>query len=258
MKFLFTNKNYRAAIALFVMAAILVAAAILTNRGDFTSAALVIAGLVCLLVGIFLVTLSESDPLDLRYIGLLPVQGCINLARLCADMGILGNACFIAKGRAGRTKTMQYLPVAAYNGEPLPMESFVTETGTAGLLVEPSSAPLLALLREKEHLVIPEDIAALHGLVRELGVEVLEVAEQTTSSNEKDIITITMDDYRLIAGCRAMTRESSRCCITNPCPVCSLYATIFAEGTGRVIQIERCTPDPKRSSVTAVFSVLQE
>ena len=252
------NTNYRAALALCITAAILITTAILTNRGDFTSAALVIAGLVCLLVGIFFTTLSTNDPIDLHYISLMPVQGCINTARICADMGIQGNACFIAKGRGGRSTTMQYLPVSVYHAEPLPMESFVTEPDTAGLLIEPACAPLLKRLYQREHLGIPQDMAGLHALVRELGVEVLDIANVVRSENEKEIITITMEEFRLIDGCRAMMAESPRCCITSPCPVCSLYAAILAEGTGKVIQVERCEPDSILPNVTAVFSVLPE
>ena len=256
MKFPSLNPHYRAALVLIIMAGVLVTTAVLTNRGDFTSAALVISGLVCLLTGIFFATLSGSDPLDLRYMSLLPVQGSINLTRVCADLGIQGNASIIPEGRDGRTRTMQFLPVAVYNGAPLPVDSFVTGTDAGGLLMEPSCAPLLRLLREREHLHIPSEMSALHGLIRELGVEVLEVAGRIRSTDEGGIISVTMEEYRLISGCRAMTYESPKCCTANPCPVCSLFATVFAEGTGKVIQLERCAPDPKQPVVSAVFSVL--
>jgi len=258
MKFPSLNPNYRAALLLIIMAGILVVTAILTNRNDFTSAALVIAGLVCLLTGIFFATLSGSDPLDLGYLSLLPVQGCINLARTCADLGISGNACFIPKGRDGRTRTVQYIPVALYRGEPLSTDSFVTGSDTAGLQVDPSCTPLLNLLRERDHLVIPPDLPALHGLVHELGVEVLEVAPRIHSMNEGDMISVTLGDYRLIGGCRAANRESPRSCVVNPCPICSLFASVYAEGTGNVIQIEQCNPDPKKPDVNAVFSIHHE
>ena len=101
-------------------------------------------------------------------------------------------------------------------------------------------------------------MAALHELVRELGVGVLDVAGQVHSGHAGDIITVTMEEYRLISGCRAMTAESPRCCIANPCPVSSLFAAVFAEGTGRVIRVERCAPDPKRPTVSVVYSVLPE
>ncbi len=256
MKFLSLNTHYRAALVLIIMAGVLVATAILANRSDFTSAALVVSGLVCLLTGIFFATLSGSDPLDLRYLSLLPVQNSINLSRVCADLGIQGNASIVPKGRDGRTRTMLFLPVADYNGAPLPMDSFVMEKDAAGLLMEPACAPLIQLLREKEQLSIPSDMVALHGLIRELGVEVLELADQVHSTQEGDILTVKMEEYRLISGCRAMTLESLRCCTANPCPICSLFATVFAEGTGNIIRIERCAPDPKKSTVNAVFSIL--
>jgi hypothetical protein len=258
MKFPSLNPHYRAALVLIIMAGVLVATAILTNRSDFTSAALVVSALVCLLTGIFIATLSGSDPLDLRYLSLLPVQGSINLTRACADLGIQGNASIIPADRDGRTRTMQFLPVAVYDGAPLSTGSFVTGTHAAGLLMEPSCTPLLRLLREQEHLTIPSDMTALHGIIQELGMQMLEVAERVHSSHEGEIITVTMEDYRLISGCRAMTEESPRCCIANPCPICSLFATVFAEGIGKVIQIERCAPDPKHPMVSAVFSILPE
>jgi len=258
MKFPSLNPNYRAALLLVIMAGVLISTAILTNRGDFTSAALVVAALVCLLTGIFFATLSGSDPLDLRYMSLLPVQGSINLVRICADLGIQGNACFIPNVTENKTHCVQFLPVAAYHGVPLSTESFVMGTDAAGLMTEPSCAPLLRLLREREHFTIPFEMTGLHNLIKELGVEVLDVAERVDSTHQKEIITVTMENYRLINGCRAMIRESPKCCIANPCPVCSLFAMVFAEGTGKVIQMERCAPDTHLPNVTAVFSVLPE
>jgi len=258
MKFSSMNPHYRAALILIIMSGILIATALLTNSKDFTSAALVLSGLVCLLAGIFFATLSGSDPLDLRYMGLLPVQGSINLTRICADMGIQGNAYIIPKGRPGSMRTLQFLPVAEYHGEPLPQDSFVTGADTAGLLIEPSSAPLHRILSERDQLVIPSELTELHRLIRELGVDVLDVAEQIQSSHEDDVITVIMEDYRLISGCREINRESPKCCTSNPCPVCSLFVSIFAEGTGKVIKVERCVPDTKQSRVNAVFSIQPE
>jgi hypothetical protein len=258
MRLTMINPHYRTALILIVMAGLLIGTAVLTSRGDFTSAALVITGLVCLLTGIIFTALSGSDPLDLRYLSLFPAQGSINFTRTCADLGIQGNACIIPSNRDGRTRTMQFLPVAVYHGEPLPLDSFVTGPNTAGLLLEPTCTPLLRLLQEEEKVVIPTTMDAMHGLIRELGVEVLEIAEQVQSVHEGDVMTVTMNEYRLISGCRVINNESPRCCTANPCPVCSLFASVFAEGTDKIIQIERCAPDPKNNSVTAVFSTILE
>jgi hypothetical protein len=252
------NPRYKAALALVILAAILVVTAILTNRGDFTSAALVIAALACFLTGIFFVTLSGSDPLDLRYLSLLPVQGSISMARICADLGAQGNAHLIPGGRDGRDHPMLLVPAAEYSGMPLLTEPFVAGADMAGILIEPSCAPLLRLLRGQQHLAIPHDQAGLQNLIRELAVDVLEVAVRTSASVESGVITVDMEDYRLIDGCRAMVAESQKCCITSPCPVCSLFAAACAESTGKVVRIERCSPDMKKSDVTAIFTVLDE
>jgi hypothetical protein len=258
MKLSSLNPYYRSALLLIIMAGVLILTAVVTDHNDFTSAELVVAGLVCLLTGVFFTTLSGSDPLDLRYLSLFSVQSCITFTRVCAELGIQGNASIIPKGRDGRTRTLQFIPVAEYHGEPLPTGMFVTGPDTAGILTEPACTPLLGLLNEQEHLHIPSDMAALHALVRELGVDVLEVSKKISSTDDGEIITVTMEDFRLIGGCRVMAEESPRCCTTCPCPVCSLFATVFAEGTGNVIQLERCAPDQKQPTVTMVFSVLLE
>lgn len=257
MKLPVINPQYRAALALMIMAAVLIAVAILTNRGDFTSAALVIAGLACLLTGIFFAAISGSDPFDLRYLSLLPVQSAISLARVSAELGIQGNAHIIPGGRDGREKPMQFMPVADYAGSPLLTEPFVASPDAAGILVEPACSPLYALLHERQHLAIPSNLKDLHGLTRELGVEVLDVADNVVASHENEVITVVMENYRLIDGCRAMLRESPKCCIANPCPVCSLYAAMYAQGTGKVIRIDHCAPEQSKPSVTAIFSLIQ-
>ena len=66
MKLPHLNPYYRAALVLVVAAGVLVAIAILTSSRDITTAAVVISALICLLTGIFLATLSRSEPLDLK------------------------------------------------------------------------------------------------------------------------------------------------------------------------------------------------
>ena len=135
-------------------------------------------------------------------------------------------------------------------------DSFVAGPGAAGLVTVPSGEPLLSEVRDRHQLVIPADPDALSELIREVGVDLLEVADRIRNERDGRTITITMEGYRLIAGCIAMSAESPRCCSTHPCPVCSLVACLLAEGLGTVIQVERCSPDAERQSVTAVFSFL--
>lgn len=255
MKFPRLNAYYRAALVLIVTAAFLVIVAVLTGRDDLVSAALVLAALTCLLTGIFLSLLSTGDPVDSRYTSLLAVPGCISLSRVAADLGILGNACMIPKGVNGMSSTMQFVPVAEYDGSVLPMETFVATATAAGLLTVPSGYHLLRRLETEEHLAIPQDIPAIGDLLKEVAVDVMEVADRVTVAEDDQLLTVTMEEYRFLPGCRAMAAESPKCCTTNPCPVCSLYACILAEGTGKVVRLERCNPGPGAGSVTAVFSL---
>ena len=256
MKFPRLNPYYKASLVLVAAAVILVAVAILTDRRDLTSAAMVISSMVCLITGIFLATFSSSEPLDTRFVSLLSVQGCINLCRVCADLGISGNACFLPAGRDGRIRTMQFIPVAGYDGSPVQGDSFIATPNAAGLVTIPSGEPLYREIREQEKLVIPKEMADIATLLSEVGVEVLGIADKVTTEANGPVITVTMEVYRLIGGCMAVSSESPKCCTTNPCPVCSLLACLVAEGTGRVVQVERCSPDAGEERVTAVFTLL--
>ena len=250
------NPYYRAALVLISAAIVLVLIAVLTDRRDLTSAALVIAGLVCLITGIFLATLSGPEPLDTGYVSLLPVQSCINLCRVCADLGITGSAVFFPGSGDCKDRIMQFIPTSAYSGTPPPGDSFVTAPGSTGLLVVPAAGPLLAEIAERHQLVVPSDAAALPDLIREVGVDLLEVADRVTTVRDTATITVTMEGYRLIGGCLAVRKESPRCCLVSPCPVCSLAACLLVEGTGSVVQVERCSPDEDLRSVTMVFSLM--
>lgn len=254
MKFPRINPYYRAAVVLIVAAAILVIVAFLTGRNDLVSAALVLAALTCLLTGIFVSLLSTGDPVDSRYASLLAVPGCISLSRVAADLGILGNACVIPKGMNGLGTTLQFVPVAEYDGSPLPMDTFVATATAAGLLTVPSGYHLLRRLETEENLAVPQDFPAIGDLLKEVAVDVMEVADRVTVAEDDQLVSVTMEEYRFLPGCRAMVAESPKCCTTSPCPVCSLYACILAEGTGKAVRVERCSPGT--GSVTAVFSLL--
>jgi hypothetical protein len=252
------NPYYRASLVLIGAAVILITLAIVTNQRDITTAAVVLSALVCLVTGVFLATLSSGEPLDVRYVSLLPVQGSINLARLGADLGISGNAVMLPAGKDGRIRTVQFNPVSDYDGEAVPVSgnSFVAGPDAAGLVTVPSGEPLFLELRKQHQLAIPPDPDALPDLIREVGVDLLEVADRVRTEQEERTVTVTMEGYRLIGGCMALATESPRCCSTHPCPVCSLIACLLAEGLGTVVQVERCSPDAGQQSVTAVFCLL--
>jgi hypothetical protein len=251
------NPYYKAALVLTAAAVLLLAVAIVTDRRDLTSAALVIAGLACLITGIFLAAFSGPDPLDTRLVSLLPVQGTITLARVCADLGITGNAVFLPPS-AGRDRVMQFVPVSVFSGDAAIVqgEPFVAPPGPAGLLAVPAGAPLLEELRARHNLAIPEDPAVIPDLVREVIVDLLEVAERAVTEVNDATVSVRMEGYRLHPGCVALGHESPRCCLVSPCPVCSLVACLLVETTGRTVQVERCSPgDKDPATVTISFTL---
>lgn len=251
------NPYYRASLVLVLAATILVGIAVLMNRYDLTTAALVLAALTCLITGIFLSLLSTSEPLDARYVSLLSVQGCINLCRVAADLGIQGSAHMVPAGKKGMNVTMQFIPVADYDGSLLSPDTFVDGTTTGGLLVPPSGYPLLQEMKRTNQLIIPYEEAALHELLREVMTDVLAIAERVTVQKDGSTVAVTLEEFCLINGCEALNAESPACCTMNPCPACSIVACILAEGTGVVVKAERCSPDSKQKTVTAIFSLME-
>ncbi len=151
---------------------------------------------------------------------------------------------------------MQFIPTSAFHGSLPGGDSFVTVPGSAGLVVIPAAAPLLAEIAGRQRLVVPPDATALPDLIREVGVDLLEIADRVTTVTGTATTTVTLEGYRLIGGCMAVRKESPRCCLVSPCPVCSLVACLLVEGTGSVIQLEQCSPDEEMQSVTMVFSTV--
>ena len=84
------NNPYLGPFSLIIAAVALLAIAVVTGRGDITTATVVLAGTGCFIAGIFLLALHKGEPLDPDVAALLPVQGTIGTATLCADLGVQG------------------------------------------------------------------------------------------------------------------------------------------------------------------------
>jgi hypothetical protein len=249
------NPYYLAALVLALVSMLQLIVAVVTDRRDLTSAALVISAAACLITAIFLAILSTSEPLDLRYVSRLPVQGSINLCRTCADLGIHGTGCFLPPV-PGRQRVVQFIPVAAFEGTPPVTDSFVFGPEAAGLVTEPAGLALYYELRANQNLAIPSDLPSIVTLIRETATDVLEMADSATATINEDGVVLTLENFRLFDGCMAIHAESPLCCSTNPCPVGSLFAMFLAEGSKNVVVLSRCTPRPKDRSVVMVFSLL--
>jgi hypothetical protein len=236
------NDYHLAGGVLIVTAAILLVIVTFTNRGDLTSATIVLAGTSCFIAGIFVLTLSKGEPLDTGMVALLPVGGTIAVSRMCADLGVQGDAWFVPVNGSVR----EIVPVTDALPDRLPDDAtYITGEGGSGVSLPPAGLPLLVHLEQSSGLRLPPDEQALLASIAEVCTDVLEVADGVETSHEGDAVIVSLQGYRLIAGCEPVRKESPKCCTMHPCPVCSLVACMYAKGTGQPVMISRVIVEKK-------------
>jgi len=247
------NNPYRAAFTLIVAAVALLALAAATGRGDITTATLVLAGAGCFITGVFLLALNKGESLDPEIAALLPAQGTISIATLCADIGVQGDARFIPQDDG---TVVEVIPVAGRVPESLKDDySYLTGEGGCAVRLVPACAPLLARLREKHALEVPGEDDALLACITEVCDDLIEVAGKTEAVRDGGNVVVTLTDYRLLPGCRAVRAVSPKCCTMVGCPVCSLLAAIVAIGTGQPTRIEYVAIDEKRKTLRVILTL---
>ena len=250
------NKYSTAAILLIGAAAFFIDLALLTNSGDITSSVYVISGMICAITGIFSLTFTWTEPVDPRLIGILPVQGCINLCCVIHLLGISGNAHFRPPRVTGEARVMQFNPTLPYKGSTVSAKESFPKTGPEGLVIVPSCDPLIRELRRRNALVIPNNEEKLTQLLHESISEIFEFAPRVSVRWHGSMVTITFQRYRFIAGCKFIAQESPGCCTRNPCPVCSLCGALISEGTTKVVMLDQCSVSSSSQDVNAVFSIV--
>lgn len=245
-----------AAILLIGAAIILVASAFITNLGEFVTAALVVSGTACGLIGIIMLTFTRGEMVDPRNIGTLMAQWCKNICRIESELGITGNAYFLPPRVTGESRVMQFNPTLTYSGSRVSAKEAFPKAGAAGLIITPCCDPWIQELKKRNTLVIPEREEELVTLINETIGDIFEFASQVSGSRRDNTVTLTFHDYRFIEGCKSIAQESEEFCAMNPCPVCSLCGSLIAEGTDKVVTLDRCSVNPSTHNVVAVFSIL--
>lgn len=255
MKIRLPDKYYRAAICFLLGASIFIAIPIFIRIGDTTTAAFIIAGMVFIMTGSFMFTLTGGEPMDPRLIGILPVQGSITLCHIAAEMGILRNAYFLPPRSTGKARVMQLNPSSEYDGSNILTDTSVLDTDPGGLLTIPSCDLLIQDLKERNAMVIPHLPEELTVLLSETIADTFDFASRVSAAWDGDQVTITLHDYQFIEGCRILEQNSHECCRRYPCPVCSLCGVLIAEGMDEIITVEHCGVAP--SSRDVIISLLQ-
>ena len=238
---------------LIAMAALLLLVAALTGRGDMTSATLVLVGVGTFVGGIILLTQYRGKPVPPWVAGLAIAQPVIDLARLCADLGLQGNAHIINQDDG----LVQLVPVAE-TPPTLPASdySFIGEEHGGGVLLVPTGQLLFERLVQAHSLVVPGDLDGICTAICEVGKDALEVADRIEAEPEGEGIVVRMVGYHLYDECRAIRAASPRCCTMIACPVCSLYACMVASGLNRTCVIEHVSTDDGDRSVRLVLRTL--
>lgn len=248
------NDYFTAGTVLIAAAALVLMIAYLTNRGDLTSATLVLSGIASFIGGVFLLTLSKGEPFDPNYVGALPAAGTINLSRVASDLGLMGDGVYLPHESA-HPPVLQFIPTGSYHGAKVRENfSFATDDGSEGLVFLPMGLPLLEQLKQDAKLMVPSEGPALLSCIEEVCSDVLEVAEETVAEESGDAVVVTMRKFRLISCCTAVRAESPKCCTMVGCPVCSLIACILAEGFRRPCMLSKVQVDEGRGDLTLIYS----
>jgi hypothetical protein len=252
------NDYQLAGVILLGFAAVITTIAMLTNRGDITSATLILAGISSFVAGVLALTLFRGEPLDADLVSLLPVQGTLNLYRFSADLGAQGNATFIRSTRGDLPKVMQYIPAKEPSALAIDSDyTFLTGEKGSGVLITPNGYPLLEHLRQQQGFVVPDDERELFEAIREVYETGLDVAEKATCHRDGGVVTLTLSGFRLAPACAAVRETAPQACMTIACPICSLFGCLVAEGLGGAWVIDRIKADPENGSVQTTFSPLR-
>lgn len=235
-------------------AALLLLVVALTGRGDMTSATLVLVGIGCFVGGLFILTQYRGVSVPSWVAGVATADPVIDLTRLCTDLGLQGDAHLFPRDGT----FVQIVPVGELPPSALPPDdfSFISGDFGGGVQLVPPGRLLYDRLVREYRLAVPAGTEGVCTAIREVGEEVLEIAEKVEAVPDGDLIVVRLSGYRLFDGCAAIREASPKCCTMIGCPVCSLFACMAVAGLGRPCKIEYAETDAKRRSVRLLLRPL--
>jgi hypothetical protein len=232
------------------VALLLLIIVLFSNRGDISTAVLILVGFTSFVTGIFMLSFTSTESVHPRIASLLHFPATIPLSRIFADLGVSGNAHFVPRSKMYPASIMQFNPVSAYTPiTPQTDYSFYAESDGTGIITPPSGSYLLESLEQNYAVSIPHQEEELFAAIAGICEDTLEVAERVSAVKSGDSITIELHRFRLYQGCQLLRQESPRCCSMAPCPVCSLIASMIAMGMGRTSSIESVAFDDRSQSI---------
>ncbi len=237
-------------------AALLLLVAAFSWRGGITSATLVLVGVGSFLGGVFVLTLYLDESGLPEIVGSVAVDPVIDLARLCADLGLQGDAHLLQRDG----QIVQIVPVGDLPPTELPPDdySFISERYGGGVQLLPTGRSLYDRLVSEYGLIVPDDVEGICTAIHEVGEYALGLAEKVEVVSEGELIVVKLSGYRLFDGCKAIRATSPKCCTMIGCPTCSLFACMTVAGLGRPCKIEHVSIAEKERSVRLLLRPLPE
>ena len=155
-----------------------------------TSATLVLVGVSCFIGGVFILTQFEGKSVPPRVAGLAAVDPVINLTRLCTDLGLQGDAHLVLRDE----KIVQIIPIGELPPKALPPDdySFISGEFGGGVQMLPPGRLLYDRLVSDYNLVVPGGMEGVCTAIREVGEEVLEIAEKVEAVPDGDLIVVRL------------------------------------------------------------------
>ncbi len=249
----------RTAIVLVGLAVLILAALLLTDRGDLTSATLVLVAFACFVAGLFIYSFRREKRIDQQLAALMAVPYTNTLSRVLADLGVAGPAHFIPVPDDGTfpAPVMQCNPVSVSPPPNQITEDLTFQTGGdyPGVLTVPSGMPLFSMMEREHSLTLPSSEPELLEAIREVNQDLLELTPKATVTKGANEIVVELQNFRLIDGCKAAQDESPRNCVTAPCPVCSLAGIMVAKGLQKTCSIEQVLIDRETEMVEVHIGV---
>jgi Ca2+/Na+ antiporter len=245
--------NYtRMGLILFGLAIVIMAMLLATNRGDLTSATLLLIAFTCFFTGLIIFSMRSEEGRDQKLAAYMAVPYTSTFSRILADLGVQGNAHFITglDDRMFSDTVMQFNPVTGAIPSRLPdNQCFYIRKDSPGILTVPSGSALLAMMERDKAITSPSSEPELFAALKEINEDLLEIADSAKVTRSGDEIIVELKNFGLIEGCIKIRDESPQNCITAPCPVCSLAGIMIAQCLGKTCVMREAMVDKEAGKV---------
>ncbi len=244
------SDEVKASLALFIVSVCAIGIVALTERGDLTSAVLILCGFACFITGLLLLIIHHGGSISSDIAGILDPGSRLALARVAADLGVDGDAIIIPGN------PMMQFTSSGLSGIPERDvgSSLVITDGVIGLAYPPTALPLYNHLKKNYDLInscsVHDGVSAFVETID----QVLKLTDSVSGTIQGEGCIFDIVGYELFDGCALVQQESPKCCTMVPCAICGLAGVILAESTGESWKFEMIRLDRHKRSITLILS----